>query len=323
MKKQLLALGFALLLSAPIARAGDITYVQPLTVYRLLGFRYELTGRDLNGTSLNGEPLDGHGVVSVSFDGAVLGKQALPYVGLDGSELEASRGHGHTLSGADLVGAVFEGTLETGTTLPLRIESVRTGTDKWDRDVNRYAVTYETSEGWRPLCGVDSDGTMNLAIALEGSWDYGQGATGGSHRDDPSVFTFACEGHALAKCVEMGYKPWQRVMECTHAEGCRKGTLAAAHQTCTRMLRADYCGDGTSYTVEGTEVNAYDVFGVRTDALPWTLEAEWGPDGATCVARERLLDGPIPPCMNELARASCGAAGQLGAGTLIVSEIHR
>ncbi|HEU4408415.1 MAG TPA: ADYC domain-containing protein [Polyangiaceae bacterium] len=27
---------------------------------------------------------------------------------------------------------------------------------------------------------------------------------------------------------------------------------------CTRMLRADDCGDGTSYTVNGTTINLYD-----------------------------------------------------------------
>jgi hypothetical protein len=321
MKKGVLALGLAVLLAAPAAEADDFGVSYNLAFYRVLGVSYQLAGRDLNGTSLNGEPLKGHGIAYVSLDGIRAGTEVLPAGWLDGSELMGGSGHGRPLSGSELAGAVFIATVETGTTLPVRIDAVQHGSERWDRDVFRYTVSYQTTDGWLPLCGSSESGPVQ-AIALQGRWDYGQGETGGAHVDDPSVFTFACVDHSLGKCVEMGYKPWQRALACKHGGGCERTTLAAAHQACTRMLRADYCGDGTSYTVEGTEVNAYDVFGVRTDALAWASEAEWGPGGATCVARERLANGPVPPCLETLARPACGQAGELGADTLLISEVH-
>ena len=35
-------------------------------------------------------------------------------------------------------------------------------------------------------------------------------------------------------------------------------SLASYHQACTRMARADYCGDGTSHTQDGTWIEYYD-----------------------------------------------------------------
>ena len=53
-------------------------------------------------------------------------------------------------------------------------------------------------------------------------------------------------GGAIAKCVLWGYRPWATY----------NGTpLAQYHQACTRMVRADYCGTGTSYTVTGNRIS--------------------------------------------------------------------
>ena len=57
------------------------------------------------------------------------------------------------------------------------------------------------------------------------------------------------------------------------------------------MARADYCGDGHTYTQEGTTVDIYDRLPVlsRDPTLLSLFESTWTPDGAYCVARERWL----------------------------------
>jgi hypothetical protein len=184
-------------------------------------------------------------------------------------------------------------------------------------------VSYPTADGFVPLCGLDANGAPVKVLALAGRWDYRQGvAGGGSHIDDPGAFTFSCDDRALAKCVELGYKPWQAAMSCPGGKKCERITLADLHQSCTRMLRADYCGDGTSYTVDGTALNAYDAFGIRTDGASWAIEAEWGPAGALCVSRERIASAPTPPCAAALDTPDCGDVAHFGTGTLLISEVN-
>jgi hypothetical protein len=63
------------------------------------------------------------------------------------------------------------------------------------------------------------------------------------------------------------------------------------HQACVRMVRADYCGDGTSHTQVGTEIDVYDTFKIESadETVPGSLEAEWGVDGAQCVLHTRWV----------------------------------
>lgn len=53
----------------------------------------------------------------------------------------------------------------------------------------------------------------------------------------------------------------------------------------------DYCGDGQSYTRDGTPIDIYDDLPVLTKVTqPLMLfEATWTPDGAYCIARERWV----------------------------------
>ncbi len=147
------------------------------------------------------------------------------------------------------------------------------------------------------------------ALAVSGVWD-----TSGAHRDVPGKFTFACENGAITKCIRWGYKPWAS----------RDGhSLAGLHQACTRMARADYCGDGRSHTRQDTIIDMYDRLGVlarTTEAsVGWdparaSFEAAWGPDGAACLARTR--DGRAPQTVLQACpgRFQTGAEIDLGEG---------
>ncbi len=69
-------------------------------------------------------------------------------------------------------------------------------------------------------------------------------------------------------------------------------SLADYHQACTRMARADYCGNGISHTQDGTEIDLYDRLGIQqlTKDSGMVFEAAWGKDGAVFIARTRYSE---------------------------------
>ncbi|HKE16508.1 MAG TPA: ADYC domain-containing protein, partial [Kofleriaceae bacterium] len=249
-------------------------------------------GMSLNGMSLNGMSLNG-----MSLNG----------MSLNSSELSGELASGEAVFGAGMVGAHLSGVLSDGSTLPLRIDSARTLPGP-NGDVWAYGVSYALAGGsWAPLCGV-SGGAPVAAIALVGTWDLRSGVPGGgSWAASSSEFTFACRGAALAKCVELGYKPWQSV----------SGTLLRDHhQACARMIRADYCGDGTAWTRDGELINLYDSLGIQEDAANWKTDAEWLPGGARCYHKLRDFRHGKPHC-KELKSNHCGSFAD---GALLIDE---
>ena len=86
------------------------------------------------------------------------------------------------------------------------------------------------------------------------------------------------------------------------------------------MLRADYCGDGTSHTENETQINFFDDLGIRYDDLDWNFEAEWDEYGAICANQERIT-GTVPQCMSDLYDEDCGNLSHFADGALIMSEV--
>jgi uncharacterized protein YjbI with pentapeptide repeats len=249
-------------------------------------------GANLNGANLNGANLNG--------------------ANLNGSELVGTSG-GTPVSGTGLVGAELQGQLSTGDSLTLRIDAARTSGGIWF-----YKVSYATTSGNQPLCGVDGGGAAVEAVAFDGRWDYRQGVSGGgAWINDSSSITFGCRGAVLAKCAELGYKPWAQS---------GSTALRPYHQACTRMMRADYCGDGTPHTVTGTPINLYDNLSIQSDSESWPIEAEWTDAGARFVTttaadmRYQLLGGSAPACLSSLASSSAGNTSHFASGTLLMNE---
>jgi hypothetical protein len=284
--------------------------------------RIGLAGHDLNGVSLNGDILDGSRITSVSAVDAELDGDLLELVWLRDSRIIGYNGWGRYVPHNRMVGASFHADLDNGGSVRLRIDDLQRNRDRANRDTYLYEVSYETDDGWVPLCGVDEVGDPIAAIALEGRWDYSEGTeTGGAHVDDEFAFTFACRGYVIAKCVEAGYKPWRQAMVCAPWKGCKWTSLAAHHQACTRMLRADYCGDGTSHTVDNVPVNFYDALGVRYDSQRWLFEAEWDEAGAICAVTERIPGNELRCGEEWLIDEECGDPSHFADGVLLFSEV--
>jgi hypothetical protein len=143
-----------------------------------------------------------------------------------------------------------------------------------------------------------SDGSRvcdGKGLFVPGVWDE----SGARHDELGGYrFTYACMTGVIAKCVAWGYAP------------ARVG--ADVHQACTRMARADYCGDGQPHTKNGTLIDVFDEVGVHAPAaeLGMIFEAAWGPDGAVCVNHARYVDrvlsmGVVRPwCWDVFSRCS-------------------
>jgi hypothetical protein len=252
-------------------------------------------------------------VISLPPNGSSIG--GIAAIGAAVSEpLIAIAGHGVPLSGSEIVGSTLTGRLSDGGIVELRIEQAVRGTGA-NADVWSYRMSASVAGAWQPLC-VERNGAPGFADTVPGTWNVAQGVPGGgSYHADAPALTLACRGSTIAKCVELGYKPWTG-----HAT-----ELAA----CVRALRADYCGDGSSHTVEGTRVNLFDDAGVRDDAVDWVPEAEWTADGASCISdathtRSFQLLHREPTCASQIPqRASCGtlAGSRFRGGTKVITEL--
>lgn len=187
-----------------------------------------------------------------------------------------------SLAPEGLIGAVFQGT--SSDDQPVEVALCGAEPASKDRSMVWYRIELwnPRSASWENPCVATGRVPEPRALAVRGVWDET-----GAHHEVPGKFTFACENGAIAKCIDWGYKPW--AMKDGHS-------LAELHQACTRMARADYCGDGRSHTRQDNTIDMYDDLQVLTRATQasrgWvperaSFEAAWKPDGAWCLARTR------------------------------------
>ena len=228
----------------------------------------KLNGVKLNGVNLNGVKLNGVNLNGVNLNGVNLNGTLLHGVlSSDGSEL----------SGEGFVGTDMEVVLEDGSESVVRVQHMQESTEI--PGFHYYLVEYNNGTDWVNICDVNS-----WAVPFEGTWnEYGD------HIIDGTSFSFACQGTAVAKCAEWGYHLWETATECLNGVECKEQPLADFHQACTRMVRADYCGDGVPHTENGTAIDIWDALDIMTETPDSDLqaEAEWGVDGARCIRKTR------------------------------------
>jgi len=291
---------------------------EPVTNRDLVQNDLRLNSAGLNGWSLNGFRVNGWSLNGWSLNGWSLNGWSLNNISLSGSAftgVATINGEQVMLTSEDMIGAELLLNRE-GEPFTLRFDDIYINPANPTGDTYFYKVSvFDPDDGtWASLCR-DSYGQPTEAIALRNHWDPNTGARVG----DPAAVTLACRGAALAKCVEWGYRPWATVESCVGGV-CSQVNLTDHHQACTRMARADYCGDGVPHTLNNTPIDVYDRLMPRiqtqaSSGKEWKVEAEWGPNGALCVGKdlrvdlfaELGIDHIGPTCRNALqAVKECG-----------------
>ena len=267
-----------------------------------------LNGFVLNGFVLNGadDPADAIQITKVQVNGG--GKAEDTW--LDGGNLHVLTKQGDVFAGTDLAGAKIDFEVDEGgkkKKKKIRINDVTPVSP--GSDLLAYDIDVKIEAGpWQPLCS-DAQGDPVDVLLIDGVWS---GATGARvHEGVADRVTFACRDAALAKCVEFGYVPW---------EALGGMTLDELHQACTRMVRADYCGDGHAHTDNGTPIHILDQEGIQTadPNVSYVVEAEWGPNGATCLnAANTRIAGTDPGCALPSCGSDFASGGLLQSGTIL------
>ncbi|MDQ3266054.1 MAG: ADYC domain-containing protein [Myxococcota bacterium] len=264
------------------------------------------------GEQWQGPRLEGH-----SVEGATLHGRPLSSVRVEAGELLAEQ-DGQLLRGEALVGAMLRARVvdPSGAIafVEHRISAISLELPQYDPapsgrtylyTVHRYS---EEAQAWTPLCSEDREGGVH-AIPIAAVWD-----AGARRVELPGAVTFACTAGAIGKCYRWGYRPWL-----AHPDGAQ--VMKDAHQTCTRLTRADYCGDGRPHTQTGTRIMVWDTL---TEPGPFQtyarvegnhFEAAWNTEGAVCLSHPRWIypgegawvrcaDRRLSPCTAQDRQAS-------------------
>jgi hypothetical protein len=218
--------------------------------------------------------------------------EVLP-VSVDGTRLLVRKPDGTTATREELIGAVLVSSRE-GVRANVRVDAIEPDPNDPTGELFFYTFSMQdpATGAWSNACVPDKKG------AAHGFPLAGKRNERGDYLPTPGEFEIACTSGAVGKCVVFGYRPW------------KSPELANMHEACTRMVRADYCGDGKGHTRDGTPIDVFDRVGIQLDEprAGMTFEAGWGPDGATCLAHTRVPDVAKLPdiaaeCPERLAHA--------------------
>lgn len=186
----------------------------------------------------------------------------------------------------------------------------------WSVNVHRIDPSFSTRRlPYRPTCDEDTaDAALGFHAYLVPNLRVKETSGVFTAKPGSDTMFIACASGAVGKAMQWGYMP--------HEFGTQ------THELATRMVRADYCGDGVSHTQAGTELWLFDN-AIYTQEAPEGLvpEAVWSPsaNGALCVTRPRLTpldedpkpivcDGvELPACDPNLHYGEIEQNGKVGA----------
>lgn len=291
-----------------------------------------LNGSNLNGSNLNGSNLNGMTLLGFLVSEATHTGVALTDLRVENGQLAAER-NAITLRGPDLDGAVLQASARdinanpvTSATVTYRITDVVAEDSAYDPTGTESTFLYEIEQWngstWVPGCPLDHNG-QRFAIPVAAEWDES-----GTRSDSSTMFTLACTAGVIAKCYRWGYRPWVTGY----------GDLAAMHYACTRLARADWCGDGVSHTTTGTWINVWDILPSpgpiqhQETVEGMEFDSGWNGSGATCLSTARwaasgsviaaACPGKLPaPGQGGTACNSQAAALSHDASTLLFKEM--
>ncbi len=156
-----------------------------------------------------------------------------------------------------------------------------------------------------PFCKKDPD-TGSMHALANGRLHVDTAS--GEFKDHPDLMFNACFSGAVGKVqFDWGYVHHKVLLE--------------EHELMTRVARADYCGDGTSYTEPGTALQIEDVWGLNgfgDDTL--STEAQWVVGGAAAC----LYEPRHPAVTYDMVLGHCGIpqCDELGVSGSWGDEVH-
>lgn len=257
-------------------------------------WRCGFNAAEVNGRAIRELNLDGlanaEGLRIVGFI-APLGLLQSFKLGVEGDALVARSPLGATLRGNQLLGSIIF-VAQPGSLVPLPITILgHQKIDSWAAgapQVSTYTLVYPDLNallGVRNVCTGDLLDALTSAVTVIGGETYDLD-TKTIQPDRPRWLTLACAGSAAAKLRLMNYGPH------SDFDGAGHPASLDQRQATLRMITADYCGTGHSYTQNGTALNWENASG--TVVSPGSLgevEAVWGANGALCLESPRL--GPV------------------------------
>jgi hypothetical protein len=283
----------------------------------------QMQASGLQGLILQGSLVQGMTMKGFRFAGATLNGAALSNFRLENGELLAEQNsitlRGTALVNAHLFAEAQKKMPQQTLVIEYRITAIAAENPAYDPTGTGNTFLYTLQQNvdntgtWSTACPVDHDG-LTTTIPLADIWD-----DNGNRNSSAPLFTLACTVSSIADCYRWGYRPWVT----------GHGNLKITHWACTRLARADYCGDGTQHTVNGTLINVWDnltppIQTQGTTPPGMTFEAGWDQSGAICLSHTRWATGTgsivALECPNKLhppdhgSPAICDDEGHAGTG---------
>jgi hypothetical protein len=126
--------------------------------------------------------------------------------------------------------------------------------------------------GTDPACEPTGTGDLRALVHDDLVIDPGTGAVSARANTVYIACLRGAAGEAAYRPLGYGFRPFEHGFT----------TFAAA----MRFLRADYCGDGKSWTEYGEQITYLDKWGVSSVPLNGHTDAVWGMQGALCIGED-------------------------------------
>lgn len=200
---------------------------------------------------------------------------------VDGN-LKAKGSNGVWYAGADLVGSRWSLTLSNADTDHDgdhdADDEASVATEIWitshvqvsPRESRYVFETFDDDGAAVPVCEADSAGNHTMIPMKDITVDDFTGHM--TPRKD--TLYLACTSGAIGKAIVWGYRPWERPL--------------GEFEVATRMVRADYCFDGMSWTETGLPIQVKDKYNINTFLYASDpTEVVWTKTGAACISTPR------------------------------------
>lgn len=204
-----------------------------------------------------------------------LGPKTIEDIRVVGDRLEGQIS-GTPIAAEEFIGSIWVVELTEGPNTGEIAEIVLADVTRADNELNRrlYRFGDVTFNDGLPTCEADENGMYDAALYGDITVDESKAVVS----DRPNTIYIGCLSGAMGKAsYRWGYWPFEL--------GAEKFTAVI------RMLRADFCGNGESWTSPGQLLQVVDHFGVSSSFVDSSLdnEAVWSTEGAVCIGEYTRL----------------------------------